>query len=93
MMLSPDRVGKQSIVALGILALALGTLQSVVDPALPLLQRELGISPAEGALVANALLVTGAVITPVAGKLGGRNRGAWEAEATPVPVRRPTRRR
>ena len=57
---------KPSIVALGVLALALGTLQSVVDPALPLLQRELGVSPAEGALVTNALLVTGAVITPVA---------------------------
>ncbi|MFE0175733.1 MFS transporter [Streptomyces sp. NPDC059002] len=57
------------------MALALGTLQSVVEPALPLLQRELGVSPAEGALVGNTLLVTGAVIAPVAGKLGDRHGG------------------
>ncbi|WP_352396738.1 MFS transporter, partial [Kineosporia sp. NBRC 101677] len=60
---------------LGFLALALGTLQSVVEPALPLLQNELGVSPAEGALVANTLLVTGAVLTPVVGKLGDRYGG------------------
>ncbi|AJP05227.1 membrane protein [Streptomyces cyaneogriseus subsp. noncyanogenus] len=72
---SAARVGWLSIGALGILALALGTLQSVVEPALPLLQRELGVSPAEGALIGNALLVTGAVITPVAGKLGDRYGG------------------
>ena len=71
----PARLGRRSIGALGILALALGTLQSVVEPALPLLQRELGVSPAEGALVANALLITGAVLAPVAGKLGDRYGG------------------
>ncbi|MEV6000994.1 MFS transporter [Streptomyces griseomycini] len=72
---SPVRLGWLSIGALGILALALGTLQSVVEPALPLLQRELGVSPAEGALIGNALLITGAVVTPVAGKLGDRYGG------------------
>ncbi|MFJ9153462.1 MFS transporter [Streptomyces sp. NPDC102270] len=72
---SSARIGRPSIGALGILALALGTLQSVVEPALPLLQRELGVSNAEGALVGNALLITGAVITPVAGKLGDRYGG------------------
>ena len=72
---SPVRMGWLPIGALGILALALGTLQSVVEPALPLLQRELGVSPAEGALIGNALLITGAVITPVAGKLGDRYGG------------------
>ena len=72
---SPVRVGRLSIGALGVLALALGTLQSVVEPALPLLQRELGVSPAEGALVGNALLITGAVVAPVAGKLGDRYGG------------------
>ncbi|WP_405523843.1 MFS transporter [Streptomyces canus] len=74
-MVSPVRIDRLSIGALGILALALGALQSVVEPALPLLQRELGVSPAEGALVANAFLVTGAVVTPVAGKLGDRYGG------------------
>ncbi|MEW1718266.1 MFS transporter [Streptomyces sp. NPDC093109] len=72
---SPARIGKLSIGALGILALALGTMQAVVEPALPLLQRELEVSPAEGALIGNALLITGAVITPVAGKLGDRYGG------------------
>ncbi|MFF7858042.1 MFS transporter [Streptomyces sp. NPDC007904] len=72
---SPVRIGRLSIGALGILALALGTLQSVVEPALPLLQRELGVSPAEGALIGNTLLITGAVVTPVAGKLGDRYGG------------------
>ncbi|TDD63563.1 MFS transporter [Actinomadura darangshiensis] len=72
---SPVRIGRLSIGVLGILALALGTLQSVVEPALPLLQRELGVSPAEGALIGNTLLITGAVVTPVAGKLGDRYGG------------------
>ncbi|MEU6037634.1 MFS transporter [Actinomadura sp. NPDC047616] len=71
----PVRIGRPSIGVLGILALALGALQSVVEPALPLLQRELGVGPAEGALVANTLLITGAVVTPIAGKLGDRYGG------------------
>lgn len=69
------RIGGLAIAALGVLALALGTLQSVVEPALPLLQRELGVSPAEGALVGNTLLISGAVAAPVAGKLGDRYGG------------------
>lgn len=72
---SPVRIGRLSIGALGTLALALGTLQTVVDPALPLLQRQLGVSAGEGALVSNTVLVTGAVIAPVAGKLGDRYGG------------------
>lgn len=72
---SPVRIGRPSIGVLGVLALALGTLQSVVEPALPLLQRELGVSPSEGALVGNVLLITGAVVTPVAGTLGDRYGG------------------
>nr|WP_206440192.1 MFS transporter [Streptomyces scabichelini] len=72
---SPVRIGRLSIGALGILALALGTLQTVVEPALPQLQRELEISPGEGALIGNAFLITGAVVAPVAGKLGDRYGG------------------
>ncbi|MEU4009688.1 MFS transporter [Streptomyces pseudogriseolus] len=74
-LLTPPRLRRPAIAALGVLALALGALQSVVEPALPLLQRELGLGPSEGALVANTLLVTGAVLTPVAGKLGDRYGG------------------
>lgn len=72
---APVRIGKPAVGTLGILALAVGTLQSVVDPALPLLQRELGISPAAGALVSIMLLITGAALTPIAGKLGDRYGG------------------
>ncbi|GAB2499213.1 MFS transporter [Promicromonospora xylanilytica] len=69
------RLGRPAIGALGTLALALGTLQSVVDPARPLLERELGIGPAEGALITNTVFITGAVVAPVAGKLGDRYGG------------------
>ncbi|AZM64757.1 MULTISPECIES: MFS transporter [unclassified Streptomyces] len=72
---APVRLGWPAIGALGILALALGSLQSVVEPALPLLQRELEVDASEGALIGNALLITGAVAAPVAGKLGDRYGG------------------
>jgi MFS family permease len=68
-------MGGPAIGALGVLALALGTLQSVVDPARPMLERELGVGPAEGALISNTLLITGAVVAPIAGKLGDRYGG------------------
>ncbi|MGB8941103.1 MAG: MFS transporter [Streptomyces sp.] len=71
----PVRIGKAAVWALGLLALATGALESVVTPTLPLLQRELDMSPAEGALLSIVLLITGALITPVAGKLGDRYGG------------------
>ncbi|MEV3965777.1 MFS transporter [Nocardia sp. NPDC050193] len=69
------RIGKPAVAALGILAVATGALESVVTPTLPLLQRELDMTPAQGALLSVALLVTGALITPVAGKFGDRYGG------------------
>ncbi|MFD7499160.1 MFS transporter [Streptomyces sp. NPDC059832] len=74
-LVSPARIGKASVGALGMLAVATGALESVVTPTLPLLQRELGMSPAEGALLSIMLLITGALVTPVAGKLGDRYGG------------------
>ncbi|CAL9325295.1 MFS transporter [Streptomyces sp. SudanB182_2057] len=71
----PARVGKAAVGALGVLAVATGALESVVTPTLPLLQRELDMSPAEGALLSIVLLITGALVTPVAGKLGDRYGG------------------
>ncbi|MFE7129828.1 MFS transporter [Streptomyces sp. NPDC057638] len=71
----PVRAGKAAVGALGALAVATGALESVVTPTLPLLQRELDMSPAEGALLSIVLLVTGALITPVAGSLGDRYGG------------------
>ncbi|MEU0844209.1 MFS transporter [Streptomyces sp. NPDC005962] len=69
------RIGKAAVAALGMLAVATGALESVVTPTLPLLQRELDMSPAEGALLSIMLLITGALITPVAGKFGDRYGG------------------
>jgi MFS family permease len=68
-------VGKAAIGALSVLAIATGALESVISPTLPLLQRELDMSPAEGALLSIVLLVTGALITPIAGKFGDRYGG------------------
>ncbi|MFE7272670.1 MFS transporter [Streptomyces sp. NPDC057623] len=72
---SPVRIGRAAVGALGMLAVATGALESVVTPTLPLLQRELDMSPAEGALLSIMLLVTGALVTPVAGKFGDRYGG------------------
>ncbi|MEV4079624.1 MFS transporter [Nonomuraea fuscirosea] len=72
---SPIVIGKAAVGALGLLAVATGALESVVTPTLPLLQRELGMSPAEGALLSIVLLITGALITPIAGKFGDRYGG------------------
>lgn len=71
----PVSIGKAAVGALGILALSTGALESVVTPTLPLLQRELDMSPAEGALLSIVLLITGALITPLAGKFGDRYGG------------------
>ncbi|WP_306336726.1 MFS transporter [Streptomyces sp. KL118A] len=71
----PSRIGKAAVGALGMLAVATGALESVVTPTLPLLQRELDMSPAEGALLSIVLLITGALVTPVAGKFGDRHGG------------------
>ncbi|MFJ1575095.1 MULTISPECIES: MFS transporter [unclassified Streptomyces] len=71
----PVRVGKAAVGALGMLAAATGALESVVTPTLPLLQRELSMSPAQGALLSITMLITGALITPIAGSLGDRYGG------------------
>ncbi|GAA2613304.1 MFS transporter [Streptomyces axinellae] len=71
----PVRIGKAAVGALGLLAVATGALESVVTPTLPLLQRELDMSRAEGALLSIMLLITGALVTPVAGKFGDRYGG------------------
>ncbi|MGN9913525.1 MFS transporter [Phytohabitans sp. LJ34] len=71
----PLRIGRSAVGAVSILAGAIGTLESVVSPTLPLLQRELSISPAQGALLSIAMLVTGALTAPIAGVLGDRHGG------------------
>jgi predicted MFS family arabinose efflux permease len=68
-------MGKAAVAALGMLAVSTGALESVVSPTLPLLQRELDMSPAEGALLNIVLAITGTLVTPLAGKLGDRYGG------------------
>ncbi|WP_077797093.1 MFS transporter [Streptomyces sp. JHA26] len=71
----PPRMKKAAVAGLGMLAVSTGALESVVSPTLPLLQRELDMSPTEGALLTIVLAVTGALVTPIAGKLGDRYGG------------------
>ncbi|MDA5147258.1 MFS transporter [Streptomyces sp. AD681] len=68
-------IGKAAVGALGLLALSTGALESVVSPTIPLLERELDMSQSEGALLSIVLLITGALITPLAGKFGDRYGG------------------
>ncbi|MCM4083085.1 MFS transporter [Paractinoplanes hotanensis] len=71
----PIRIGKFAVGSVSILAGATGVLESVVSPTLPLLQRELSIDPAQGALLSIAMLITGALTAPIAGVLGDRYGG------------------
>jgi MFS family permease len=71
----PVRIGKAAVWALGMLAVASGALESVVQPTLPLLQRELDIGPTGGALLNILLPITGALVTPLAGRFGDRYGG------------------
>ncbi|MGV9841948.1 MFS transporter [Streptomyces fungicidicus] len=71
----PVPIGKAAVGALGFLALSTGALESVVSPTIPLLERELDMSQSEGALLSIVLLITGALITPLAGKFGDRYGG------------------
>jgi MFS family permease len=71
----PVPIGKAAVAALGVLALSTGALESVVSPTIPLLERELDMSQSEGALLSIVLLITGALITPLAGKFGDRYGG------------------
>ncbi|MGX1225059.1 MFS transporter [Streptomyces ambofaciens] len=71
----PVSTGKAAVGALGLLALSTGALESVVSPTIPLLERELDMSQSEGALLSIVLLITGALITPLAGKFGDRYGG------------------
>jgi MFS family permease len=71
----PVRMGKGAVWALGLMAISTGSLESVLTPTLPLLQHELDISRSTGALLNIVLAITGALVTPLAGKLGDRYGG------------------
>ncbi|MFD2470000.1 MFS transporter [Amycolatopsis silviterrae] len=71
----PARIGKAAVGALGLLAVSCGALESVVQPTIPLLQRELGMGPTGGALLGILLPIAGTLATPLAGRLGDRYGG------------------
>lgn len=54
---------------LSALVAAIGALESMPFPALPLIQRELGLNPADAGLLSTTLILTGAVAMPIVGKL------------------------
>ncbi|MEU6379183.1 MFS transporter [Streptomyces sp. NPDC046909] len=71
----PIPIGMAAVGSLGLLALSAGALESVVSPTIPLLERELDMSQSQGALLSIVLLITGALITPLAGRFGDRYGG------------------
>lgn len=66
----------RSTAVLAALAVTIGALESIPFPALPLLQRELGLDPAQAGLLSTTLIITSAITMPVVAKIaddrGGR---------------------
>ncbi|MFD4637768.1 MFS transporter [Lentzea sp. NPDC058436] len=66
----------RSMAVLAALAVTIGALESIPFPALPLLQRELGLDPAQAGLLSTTLIITSAITMPVVAKIaddrGGR---------------------
>jgi EmrB/QacA subfamily drug resistance transporter len=66
------RLSRHAVV-LGLLTgagIALALMQTLVIPALPVLQRELGTSPGRATWLVTSFLVSSSVLTPIIGKLG-----------------------
>ncbi|MFD9960801.1 MFS transporter [Amycolatopsis sp. NPDC058986] len=64
-----------TVAVLAALVVAIGALESMPLPALPLIQRELGLNPAQAALLATTLLLTGSVTMPTIAKLADARGG------------------
>ncbi|MFD2467372.1 MFS transporter [Amycolatopsis silviterrae] len=73
----PPRPGSApaAVFLLAALTVAIGALESMPLPALPLIQRELGLDPAQAALLTTTLLLTGSVTMPVIAKLADARGG------------------
>ncbi|MGI5500270.1 MFS transporter [Lentzea sp. CA-135723] len=67
---------RPAMAVLAALAVTIGALESIPFPALPLLQRELGLDPAQAGLLSTTLIITSAITMPVVAKIaddrGGR---------------------
>ncbi|MDX3658813.1 MFS transporter [Streptomyces sp. ID05-26A] len=67
---------RPAMAVLAALAVTIGALESIPFPALPLLQRELGLDPAQAGLLSTTLIITSAITMPIVAKIaddrGGR---------------------
>ncbi|MFD4675272.1 MFS transporter [Lentzea sp. NPDC058450] len=67
---------RPAMAVLAALAVTIGALESIPFPALPLLQRELGLDAAQAGLLSTTLIITSAITMPVVAKIaddrGGR---------------------
>ncbi|MEV6237533.1 MFS transporter [Lentzea sp. NPDC051838] len=70
------RTTRSAMIVLAGLAVTIGALESIPFPALPLLQRELGLDPAQAGLLSTTLIITSAITMPIVAKIaddrGGR---------------------
>ncbi|WP_439657189.1 MFS transporter [Lentzea sp. HUAS TT2] len=70
------RSTRPAMAVLAALAVTIGALESIPFPALPLLQRELGLDPAQAGLLSTTLIITSAITMPIVAKIaddrGGR---------------------
>lgn len=74
--MTTPRSTRPAMAVLAALAVTIGALESIPFPALPLLQRELGLDPAQAGLLSTTLIITSAITMPVVAKIaddrGGR---------------------
>ncbi|GGM86104.1 MFS transporter [Lentzea pudingi] len=74
--MTTPRSTRPAMAVLAALAVTIGALESIPFPALPLLQRELGLDPAQAGLLSTTLIITSAITMPIVAKIaddrGGR---------------------
>ncbi|PKW19180.1 MFS transporter [Saccharopolyspora spinosa] len=62
--------GPLALFVLSVLVIAISALESMPLSALPLIQRELGLTPAQAGLLSTTLILTAAVAGPIVGRFG-----------------------
>ena len=68
-------LGLLAICLLAAVMVVIAALEAMISPALPLIQRQLNVNPAQASLLTSTLVISSAVSTPIAGKLGDRFGG------------------
>ncbi|MFE4663944.1 MFS transporter [Streptomyces sp. NPDC056716] len=83
---SPRRADRPVIALIGLLTVVIGALESMTIPILPLIQGDLGLTPAQAALIPSTLTIAGALATPFVGSLADRYGGRRVLAAVAVLV-------